>query len=310
MKMSCLFSVAGALVLAIGLSGVFAEEPTTSPKKVIESFVGARDQRAKLLPEIQQLKTEIEELQHQKENVSRLKVDKRSIESNIRQAEQDLARAQQEVEAAAPEAKEGPQAYVRRIEDYLKKQRHSLEDIDRELAEANEGAKKMDEEIGKNQAVLTQRQADFNAAEYRINELLNFELPRQKFKLLMSATFAALVGLVIIGFFYIAWGDERVRQAIFSGTAGIQFVTLFSLVIAIILFGIIEILEGKELAALLGGLSGYILGRATSEHTSAQPEQPSRDQRAPLGTQPQSPVQAPPALQPSVGNGAAQHAQP
>lgn len=52
-------------------------------------------------------------------------------------------------------------------------------------------------------------------------------------------------------------------RQIFAGQAGIQFVTLFSLVIAIILFGIITILEGKELAALLGGLSGYILGRAT-----------------------------------------------
>jgi presenilin-like A22 family membrane protease len=45
--------------------------------------------------------------------------------------------------------------------------------------------------------------------------------------------------------------------------SGIQFLTLFSLVIAIILFGITDILEGKELAALLGGLSGYILGRVT-----------------------------------------------
>src|SRR6476620_2525461 len=51
------------------------------------------------------------------------------------------------------------------------------------------------------------------------------------------------------------------RRAIFSGETGIQFLTLFSVVIAIILFGIINILEGKELAALLGGLSGYILGR-------------------------------------------------
>jgi hypothetical protein len=77
--------------------------------------------------------------------------------------------------------------------------------------------------------------------------------------------FALLVGLVILCFFYIARIDERVRQAIFSGQAGIQFITLFSLVIAIILFGITGILEGKELAALLGGLSGYILGRVTAE---------------------------------------------
>jgi hypothetical protein len=40
---------------------------------------------------------------------------------------------------------------------------------------------------------------------------------------------------------------------------------LFFLVIAIILFGILRILEGKELSALLGGLSGYILGRGTAK---------------------------------------------
>jgi hypothetical protein len=54
--------------------------------------------------------------------------------------------------------------------------------------------------------------------------------------------------------------DDKVRQEIFSGQAGIQFITLLSLVIAIILFGITGILEGKELSALLGGLAGYILG--------------------------------------------------
>jgi hypothetical protein len=88
--------------------------------------------------------------------------------------------------------------------------------------------------------------------------------PQQTFKLQMSSIFAGLVGVVIAGFFTVAFRDKQVRREIFSGQAGIQFVTLFSLVIAIILFGIIDILEGKELAALLGGLSGYILGRSTS----------------------------------------------
>lgn len=99
----------------------------------------------------------------------------------------------------------------------------------------------------------------------------------------MSAVFAVLVAGVIGGFFWIATKDETVRRAIFSGTAGIQFVTLFSVVIAIILFGIIEILEGKELAALLGGLSGYILGRATSERGSTQEQ---RTEPAQAGTSP------------------------
>jgi hypothetical protein len=60
-----------------------------------------------------------------------------------------------------------------------------------------------------------------------------------------------------------------VRLSIFSQQTGIQFITLFSLVIAIILFGILGILEAKELSALLGGISGYILGRATSDRATA-----------------------------------------
>jgi hypothetical protein len=70
---------------------------------------------------------------------------------------------------------------------------------------------------------------------------------------------------LIVAFFALSFYDEKVRQAIFSGQAGIQFVTLFSLVIAIILFGIVGILEAKELSALLGGISGYILGRTTAD---------------------------------------------
>jgi hypothetical protein len=42
----------------------------------------------------------------------------------------------------------------------------------------------------------------------------------------------------------------------------LQFITLFSLIIAIILFGLTDVLQGRELAALPGGISGYILGRS------------------------------------------------
>jgi hypothetical protein len=87
----------------------------------------------------------------------------------------------------------------------------------------------------------------------------------------MSIAFAALIGLVIAGFFWLSNKDESMRRAIFSGQTGIQFLTLFSIVIAIILFGITSILQDKELAALLGGLSGYILGRysATGQREGA-----------------------------------------
>ena len=50
----------------------------------------------------------------------------------------------------------------------------------------------------------------------------------------------------------------------FSNQQGLQFITLFSLVIAIILFGVLKILEAKELSALLGAISGYVLGRVSA----------------------------------------------
>jgi uncharacterized protein YjdB len=95
--------------------------------------------------------------------------------------------------------------------------------------------------------------------------------PEQEFKLYMSIAFAFLIGLVIIGFFWLSLKDAIMRRAIFSGQTGIQFLTLFSIVIAIILFGITGILQDKELAALIGGISGYILGRYSSPSPTPSP---------------------------------------
>jgi hypothetical protein len=86
---------------------------------------------------------------------------------------------------------------------------------------------------------------------------------RNDFKKSICIAFSILVGLVIAGFFAIAMREKGIRDALFANDSGLQFVALFSLIIAIILFGVIDVLEGRELAALLGGLSGYILGRGT-----------------------------------------------
>lgn len=101
---------------------------------------------------------------------------------------------------------------------------------------------------------------------------LQAELEKNKYTSSATYVFGILVGAVILGFFLIAFFSAPVRTAIFAGDSGIQFVTLFSLVIAIILFGVLGILEGKELSALLGGLSGYILGRSSGQ--SARPSGP------------------------------------
>lgn len=122
--------------------------------------------------------------------------------------------------------------------------------------------------------------------------LASIYTPEQSFKLWMSITFAALIGFVIIGFFLLSYIDPTIRQAIFSGQTGIQFLTLFSLVIAIILFGITAILQDKELAALLGGLSGYILGRynrSKDETDSTAPAQPPAPAAVPAPAPPPAP---------------------
>ena len=97
----------------------------------------------------------------------------------------------------------------------------------------------------------------------KVTELNNTSYVTQNFKKQISWSFAFLVGLVIVGFFIIAYRDDEIRKTIFSGDSGLQFITIFSIIIAIILFGITEVLGGKELSALIGGISGYILGRSS-----------------------------------------------
>jgi transposase len=164
-----------------------------------------------------------------------------------------------------------------------------------ELYERFDKAKQVDftEAIKQKEAELFDKQQLLASVEDNIQDLLNPDTTKQRFESTVSMVFAALVGTVICGFFAVAFHDERVRQAIFSGQAGMQFVTLFSLVIAIILFGITSILEAKELAALLGGLSGYILGRVTAERPpvttlgiAPHPTSPASGATSPVPAQP------------------------
>lgn len=117
------------------------------------------------------------------------------------------------------------------------------------------------DELQTAEAALLAKKGQARCVQQAVNSIYS---PEQYFKRWMSSIFAALIGFVIIGFFVVSYKDETVRRAIFSGQTGIQFLTLFSIVIAIILFGITSILGDKELSALLGGLSGYILGRHSS----------------------------------------------
>ena len=128
---------------------------------------------------------------------------------------------------------------------------------------------------------LNHLEEDLKTLDVEIRVQMDRASTLSQYTVTICIAFTILVLVVIIGFFVIAV-KSRVAYIIFSGSEGMQFLTLFLIVIAIILFGIMGTLEGKELAALLGGLSGYILGRSstTSGTNSGAADRAAQDQAA------------------------------
>jgi hypothetical protein len=126
-------------------------------------------------------------------------------------------------------------------------ERHRIEELERQQQIANTISKDASNYLTRIDAAIA--------------ELMTSNNDDSRFRLEMGIGFLLLVTLLIGCFFWFAFYGGSMRE-ILRNDRGLQFITLFSLVIAITLFGLLNILEGKELAALLGGLSGYILGRS------------------------------------------------
>ena len=107
---------------------------------------------------------------------------------------------------------------------------------------------------------------DITSCENQIDMALAPAYQKQAFRRAVSTWFTGLIALLLLGFFTIIYfkSDNTIGRD-FLGDNGLQFITLFVLIIAIILFGILGILEATELAAILSGISGYILGRGASQ---------------------------------------------
>src|SRR6185369_4974240 len=205
-------------------------------------FLALADRRAELIDEIQDTKTEISEFERQ-------------LSDAIPVAEFEEMKRQLAVLVEKPTRTALEEQTMQNLEGKIK------------LSKTDQF---VNDQLARKKQLLTDDKDQLLCIQETIPQLTS---PDQQFKGYMSGAFAALIAIVIGGFFLLASRDEVMRRAIFSGETGIQFLTLFSLVIAIILFGIINILEGKELAALLGGLSGYILGR-TTQRSAAAPAAP------------------------------------
>jgi hypothetical protein len=301
--------MAGSGILASARTDSGDQQALKTAKK--SEFATLRDERTVLLSEFQRLQSQRTALQEEitqerknldsdKERSSESVLPERSaIDADIDNARKQLdpteKRLQQEREKPKQNMDEIRRldSLVASIKSFIQRKTSDLANYPRRVEQQDKLKKQVEEREAKivnDQRQLTVLDNQLNDKQQRLYEinidldsLLNRIEETNSFRREVSLVFAALVGLVICGFFWIALTDVRVRMSIFSHEAGIQFVTLFALVIAIILFGVVEILEGKELSALLGGLSGYILGRGTGA-AEGQPR-PAEPQ----------PVQSPPA---------------
>lgn len=103
---------------------------------------------------------------------------------------------------------------------------------------------------------------DYDLCENQINSSLTPEYKDQEFRKTISIGFACLLGGLLLVFVVVVFRSQKNVAEYFFSDTGLQFITIFVLIISIILFGILKILEGRELAAILAGISGYILGKS------------------------------------------------
>ena len=140
--------------------------------------------------------------------------------------------------------------------------------------------------LGRNIEVVKQ---DISSCEVAIEQALTPEYADQAFRRQISLYFSILIGILLIGIFVviIVRPTNDITKTLLS-SSGLQFITIFVLIIAVILFGILGILQSSELAAILSGISGYILGKGISNRKGnaeaadpASTEAPAADAAAP-----------------------------
>lgn len=241
--------ITGIMVVLVwlGITSAFAQDVTSKPTPAVQvegdlskisDFRLLFQERQDLIEQLQVLSDSYKEVQEAADRVG--PADK--IESALRVAQSDLANFKK--------SNKPDQEKIASVESYIESRKSDLK-----LAQES-GPK-----LKQISADDTKKRNRLFAVEQRIASLYDATRDVNRFRSSATYTFGVLVFIVVCGFYLIAWYKEGVAKTIFSGELGMQLITLFLIVIAIILFGIMGTLEGKELAALLGGLSGYILGK-------------------------------------------------
>jgi hypothetical protein len=136
-----------------------------------------------------------------------------------------------------------------------------LNALKKQIAECQATEKKRQQEFDILKYNLKVIKMDLGSCQDQLDSTLAPEYHDQEFRKDISIGFAILLGTLLLIFVVVIVRSEKNIADYFFSDTGLQFITIFVLIIAIILFGILGILEAKELAAILAGISGYILGK-------------------------------------------------
>jgi len=158
----------------------------------------------------------------------------------------------------------------------LKEKKNTLE---KQIHQAQIDLKSFNEIIQKSEEkrdLINDANLQLDLVYQKLDKVLNTYNVENDFRFNISLAFIILVALVIGGFYLIIGikGSDDIVQNLFAGQHGIQFITLFLIIISIILFGIMGTLGGEELSALIGAIAGYILGSKSSQPKSSSSKNP------------------------------------
>ncbi|MDP2388150.1 MAG: hypothetical protein Q8M29_17380 [Bacteroidota bacterium] len=137
-----------------------------------------------------------------------------------------------------------------------------LKDLKNSLKSCIDSEKKREAQYECLKSNLKEVKKDVALCQDQIDSALAPEYQNQEFRKTISIGFACLLGGLLAIFVVVVFRSPKNIADYFFSDTGLQFVTIFVLIIAIILFGILGVLEGKELAAILAGISGFILGKS------------------------------------------------
>lgn len=247
-----------------------------------EDFPELKKLRRQLIAEISRLERDVRTLEIQAEQLTaqleESQIEISRLNARLRTLDTAIANKAKTTPGALPKAE--PQVFGNPLppmseEEYLSRQtieqlRNSKSDTEQRLKDISERQQRLvlnKEEQRKKRDELELKQARLIELEDRISVALSTGSLQYIYRTIISLIFAAIVAFLVLQFFRIVQQNDDVKKSIFTGDTGIQFITLFSIVIAVILFGILEILGANELSALLGGLSGYILGKSNTRST-------------------------------------------